>query len=93
MSNFNNDSGDGQRLPDHENLPCCNEEISYYQEDGTPVHWLGDFTEQDNDHTSLTALRDLLDAVYPRLETEGSPMTQLYAHSLAIALDEQMEAG
>ena len=88
VTKFNNDPGDGQRLPDHENLPCCNDEISYFQEDGTPVHWLGDFTEQDDDPAGLVALRDMLDAAYLRLETRGTPMAQLYASSLAAELDD-----
>lgn len=87
MTQFNNDPTDGQRLPDHENLPCCNDEISYFQEDGTPVHWLGDFTGQDDDSTSLTALRDMLDAASLHLEDQGTPMAQLYASALAAELD------
>ena len=86
MSNLNDDPGDGQRLPGPEQ-PCCNDEISYFQEDGTPVHWLGDFTGGD-DPTSLSALRDMLDAAAPHLEAETSPMARLYASALAAELDD-----
>ena len=89
MTQFNNGSGDGQRLPEPDNP----QEFIYVDDEGRTICWLGDFTESEHDAVSLMALRDLLDAVYSRLESEGSPMTQLYAHSLAMALDEQMEIG
>ena len=89
MGNLNNgpDAGQPSQEPDNP------QEFTYVDDEGRTICWLGDFTESEDDAVSLSALRDLLDAVYSRLATEGSPMVQLYAHSLAVALDEQMEAG
>ena len=73
---------------DNEPLTGCQDEPTYYTEDGTPIHWLGEFLGTgDDDSTGLTALRDLLDAAAPHLEAEGSPMTRLYANALAAELD------
>ena len=89
MAQFNNGPADGQPSQQPDNT----QEFTYVDDEGRTICWLGDFTESEDDAVSLSALRDLLDAVYSRLATEGSPMVQLYAHSLAVALDEQMEAG
>ena len=73
---------------DNERFTGCQESPTYFTEDGTPVHWIGDFTgTEDDDPTSLIALRDMLDAASLHLEAEGSPMVRLYAGELAEALD------
>ena len=98
MSHLSDTPNDGQQgNPPHEPLydlgPCCNEPVTYYADDGTPVHWIGEFLGSDEDDpTGLTALRDMLDACGIQLESEGTPMTQLYASSLAAELD-QMGVG
>ena len=77
-------------VPNEDNQPVtgCQEEPTYYLEDGTPVHWLGEFLgNEDDDSTSLVALRDLLDATAPHLEDQATPMARLYASALAAELD------
>ena len=63
------------------------QEFFYRDADGHLVHYLGDFTGDEDDPTGLTALRDMLDAASPHLEAVGSPMAQLYASALASELD------
>ena len=63
------------------------QEFMYRDAEGQLVHYLGNFTGDSDDPTSLVALRDMLDAAAPHLEAEGSPMTRLYANALAAELD------
>ena len=74
---------------DNERLSECQDEPTYYLEDGTPIHWLGEFLGTgDDDPTGLIAFRDMIDAVTPHLEARGTPMARLWTSCLAAELDD-----
>ena len=64
------------------------QEFYYRDAEGQLVHYLGDFTGDEDGPTSLVALRDMIDAVTPHLEAHGTPMARLWTSCLAAELDD-----